>query len=145
MERISMSKEEIKRYKVISQVLEKKIPQRRAAELLNLSLSRVKALCARVRKFGAQGVVHGNAGRKPSHAIREEVRVEMIDLYHSKYRGFNFSHFQEKLAENHQIVVSVPTVHRTLTSSGVISPRKHRKRKHHYRRTLKRERESGSK
>ncbi len=132
-----MSKEEIKRHKVISQVLEKKISQKRAAELLNLSLSRIKVLCSQVRKFGEKGVVHGNAGRKPSHAITDELRVEIINLYHSKYKEFNFTHFQEKLEEIHKIVVSVPTVYRILTSSGLISPRKHRKRKHHYRRSPK--------
>jgi hypothetical protein len=64
-----MSKREAKRLTVIEQVLEKQITQKRAAELLGLSVPRIKVLCRAVRNQGAQGVVHGNVGRAPAHTV----------------------------------------------------------------------------
>lgn len=134
MKRTLMSKEEIKRFRIISQVLGKSITQKRAAELLNLSISRVKVLCSKVREEGEKAVVHGNVGRKPSHTIEEKLKLEINNLYRLKYSEFNFSHFQEKLAEKHNIFVSKATVYRVLTNNCIKSPKKHRKKKRHHRR-----------
>ncbi len=129
-----MSKKELKRFKVLSLVLEKRITQKRAAELLGLSLSRVKVLCSRLRKEGEKALVHGNLGRKPSHSISDELKAEIIKLYQEIYKDFNFSHFQDMLVDKHKILVSRPTVHRILRGISIESPKTHRTKKHHYRR-----------
>jgi hypothetical protein len=53
-----------------------------------------------------------------------------VELYKDKYKGFNFSHFHEKLAEVEGIVVSRSTVGRVLRCAGYGSPRKRRAPKH---------------
>lgn len=132
-----MSKEEAKRLTVIGQVLEKKVTQKRAAQLLGLSLPRVKVLCRQVRQEGPQAVVHGNAGKTPAHTVPATIREQVAALYRLQYGDFNFSHFAEKLAEKHAIVLSRSTVYRILREDGLSSNRKKRKARRHYRRKPK--------
>ncbi len=129
-----MSKREAKRLTVIEQVLEKQVTQKRAAELLGLSVPRIKVLCRTVRDQGAQAVVHGNVGRTPAHAVSPQVRVQVVALYRQRYMDFNFSHFTEKLMQEHGLILSRPTVHRILREAGLSSSRKKRKAKRHHRR-----------
>ena len=129
-----MSKREAKRLTVIEQVLEKQITQKRAAELLGLSVPRIKVLCRTVRNQGAPAVVHGNVGRAPAHSISAELRARVVALYRQQYADFNFSHFTEKLLCEHSLQLSRPTVHRILKEAGISSSRKKRKAKRHHRR-----------
>ena len=129
-----MSKREAKRLTVIEQVLEKQITQKRAAELLGLSVPRIKVLCRAVRNQGAQAVVHGNVGRAPAHTVSAQVCAYVVDLYRQWYSDFNFSHFTEKLVQEHSLDLSRPTVHRILKEAGISSSRKKRKTKCHHRR-----------
>ena len=133
-----MNKVEAKRLTVIEQVLEKQITQKRAAELLGLSVSRIKVLCRTVRERGAPAVVHGNVGRAPAHSIPLELRARVVALYRQQYADFNFSHFTEKLLCEHRLQLSRPTVHRILKEAGIKSSRKKRKAKRHHRRQPRR-------
>ena len=58
MEVISMTAQETRRFYVIQQVLDKKIRQAKASELLDLSLRHIRRLIKRVRASGASGMVH---------------------------------------------------------------------------------------
>lgn len=132
-----MSKQEAKRLTVIEQVLIKELTQKRAAELLGLSLPRIKTLCRVVREGGAEAIVHGNVGRPPPNTIKAEIREYIVTCYKKHYHDFNFTHFTEKLKEVHQIAVSRPTVYRILHEAGVSSSRTQRRPTRHHRRQPK--------
>ena len=134
MERISMNQREARRLAVLEQVSSKKMSQKRAAELLGLSISRLKALVRDYRENGARAAVHGNVGRAPHNAITVEVKERVVELYRSRYHDFNLSHFHEKLVEEHHLGISRPSVHRILSEYKIASPRKHRRKKRHHRR-----------
>src|SRR5690606_31542309 len=56
-----------------------------------------------------------NRGRKPVHALSEDLRHTIVELYQSKrYKGSNDHHFAELLAEYEGIRVSPSTVRRVL-------------------------------
>lgn len=132
-----MSKQEARRLVVIEQVINKQITQGRAAELLGLSLSRIKVLTKQVRTCGTQAVVHGNVGRSPVNTKAQDIRKLILELYTTTYQGFNFTHFTEKLQEIHHLQVSRPTVYRILTQAGISSCRTLRRPKQHHRRQPK--------
>lgn len=80
-------------------------------------------------------MAHGNRGRRPRHAIEDELRREVIELATALYRDYNHTHLQEMLEEEHNLVLSRRSVTRILTTAGLRSPRKRRARKHRSRRT----------
>ena len=129
-----MNKEEAKRLTVLQSIENKEITQKRGSELLHLSLSRMKVLCKKFREHGSDSVIHGNLGRAPVNTIPVELKEEIVHLYQSTYRGFNVSHFHEKLNEVHGISVSRVSVYRILHKTEIHSPRKHKRVKRHHRR-----------
>ena len=51
-----------------------------AAQLLSLSMRHVKRLRAGYYQGGAEAFRHGNRGRKPVHAVSDDIRHKIIDL-----------------------------------------------------------------
>ncbi|MES1158246.1 MAG: ISNCY family transposase, partial [Haliangium ochraceum] len=105
------------------------------------SLGRSRRQVQRMRKRfagkGAQGLVHGNAGRHPKHRTSAEVREQVVMLRRGKYEGFNDQHFTEKLVEVEGFRLTRETVRRILRQAGIGSPRKRRAPKHRQRRERK--------
>lgn len=104
------------------------------AAALGLSVRQVQRLKKALREEGPVGLAHGNRGSEAAHALPEDVAVKVLELYETKYTGFNFSHFHEKLSELEDIQISRPTVGRVLRRAGHRSPRKRRPAKHRSRR-----------
>lgn len=126
-----MSKKDLTRLYAIKLLIDGKSTIRDAARALNLSERQVKRLKAGVKEYGDAFVIHKNRGKKPAHTTPDWVKEQIIALAKDKYRGANFTHLTELLAENEGIVVSQATVARILTSAGIKSPRKHRAPKPH--------------
>jgi transposase len=109
-----------------------------AAEILDLSERQVKRLKKGVKEYSEAFVIHKNRGRKPKHALSDEVKNLVVSLKNSeKYSKANFSHFQELLEEFEVISLSKSSVYRILVTNGLTSPKKHSKVKHHHRRKRK--------
>ncbi len=133
-----MSKEEAKRLAVLKQLSKKDMSQKRAAELLGLSIPRIKSLLKDYRDNGIKAAVHGNVGRTPHNAITPKIKERVVDLYRSRYHDFNLTHFCEKLGEEHNLDISRASVYRILGEYKIASPRKHKRKKHHHRRDPRR-------
>jgi len=133
-EEVILNKKEQKRLMVLNRLEKGDLHTGEAAQLLFLSVRQVKRLKARYLESGAEGLAHGNRGRKPVHALSNDLRHRVVDLVQLKYAGFNQQHYTEKLAENEGISVSRSTVRRILSGAGIHSPRKRRLPKHRKRR-----------
>jgi len=48
-------------------------------------------------------MAHGNWSRKSKHAIPEEVKDQVAELYHTKYHGSENYHFAELLEERESL------------------------------------------
>jgi len=79
-----MTPMEMTRLRVINQIIDRVISIREAAELLNLSERQVMRLKKGVKEQGPGFIIHKNRGRKPSHAISEELRDTIVKLKKSK-------------------------------------------------------------
>jgi len=133
-----MTQDERNKLYVARCLIDGKMSISEAAEVLDLSERQVKRIKKGVKENGEAFVIHKNRGRKPAHALSDEVKNAVINLKKSeKYSKANFSHFQELLEEYESISLSKPSVYRILVSNGLTSPKKHSKVKHHKRRKRK--------
>lgn len=120
-----MSQKELQRYHVMSKVLEGRMTTLDAAESLNLSTRQVFRLKAKVVASGPEGVIHGNRGRVPVTAKPERLKKKIRDLYQKVYKGFNITHFTEKLNEIEEIEISRETVRKHLREHNLIGEMRH--------------------
>ena len=127
-----MNLKEQQRVMVLNRVERVGLTGKEAAALVGLSLRQVRRLLAAYRKEGIAAIAHGNRGRKPAHAIAEEVKVK--ELAEGVYRGVNHTHLTELLAEREGLVVSRSTVQLILATAGLKSPPRRGPPKHRIRR-----------
>ena len=104
------------------------------AMALGLSVRQVQRLKKALREEGPAGLAHGNRGTEAAHALCQEVSARIVGLYEGKYKGFNFSHFHEKLVDVEKVEVCRSTVGRVLKAAGYGSPKKRRATRHRSRR-----------
>jgi len=62
-----------------------------------------------------KGLVHGNKGKPSVRRIDDEVKEAIKNFYQEQYRGFNISHFTEKLKEKEGINISREKGERDIT------------------------------
>lgn len=121
------------RYGVIKGLLEGRMTNTEASRCLGLSCRQIQRIKKRVQTEGAEGVIHGNKGRRPSGSFPDVLRKKVIELAQNKYRKFNFSHLSEWLAEKESIAVSRETLRKWLRSEGLGKKlkkiKKHRQRR----------------
>ena len=132
-----MSQRQWKRLEAVERLRRGELSTGQAAQVLGLSERQVRRVRRAVEKRGAQGVIHGNTGRSPSHRVARRVRERIVKLRSTKYDKFNDQHFTEKLCEVEGIQISRSSVRRMLRAAGIGSPRKRRARQHRHRRERK--------
>ncbi|MCX7904887.1 MAG: ISNCY family transposase [Caloramator sp.] len=133
-----MSQKQINRYVVIQKSLEGLITVKEAAMVLGLSERQIIRLRKGVMQNGVSALIHKNKGRKPSHAVSDELKEKIISLKLSDtYKDANFKHFMELLEKFHNIKLSYSAIYNILNSSGIKSPKKRRRFKLHTRRKRK--------
>lgn len=132
-----MSQAELKRVLVLQRVLDGRMSIQEASLVLGLSERHIKRLKAKLRLHGPGALAHGNRGRKPAHAIPDDLRAQVLHLAQTRYGGCNYTFLSELLAEREGILLSPSSVRRILQAAGIPSPRKHRPPKLHRRRPRK--------
>ncbi|HYM91247.1 MAG TPA: ISNCY family transposase [bacterium] len=133
-ETIALTQVEQRRAIVLTQLGEHRIDAAHAAALLDLSVRHCRRLLAAFRRRGPAALAHGNRGRPASNRVPRALERRIVRLARTRYVGFNHQHLTEKLAEDHAIVLSRPTVHRILLAAGLPSPHPRRRRRFRRRR-----------
>lgn len=131
---ITMTAKEQRRAWVLARVLKHELTMVEAAGTLGLSERQVWRLRAAFERDGPAGLVHGNRDRPSGRRLPADLRARIVELRRTTYGAVNDTHFAELLAEREGIVVSRPTVRRTLRAAGIASPRRHRPPRHRSRR-----------
>lgn len=134
---VTLSQSELKKLFVLQRVVDGHLSISEAALVLGLSVRHIKRLKKQLLEHGPAGLAHGNRGRKPAHAIQDDVRQKVLQLAQTKYRGCNYTFLSELLSEFEGISLSPSSVRRILQAAGIPSPRKHRPPKPHPRRKRK--------
>jgi len=116
---IKMSLKELKRLKVIQEVIDRHITQKLAASMLLLSERQVRRLVRGVREEGGRGIIHKARGRASNRRKPEKVLKKVLKVYERKYRGFGPTLASEKLMEIDGIKISNETLRKWLIEAGL--------------------------
>jgi hypothetical protein len=132
VERISMSGKDLKRFRVIQDLLKNKITQVEAAEELGLSTRQVRRIFQEYKAVGIKSLAHGLTGKRSNRALSPLLYDEIKALWENQYRdaGFNMSHFTDKVREVHNLSIGRETIRRLLRAENMYSRKKKRGRKH---------------
>lgn len=133
--KLNMFEEE--KYQVIKKVRNDQFSKERAEVELNLSRRQVNRLLKAYKEKGKAAFLHSNSQRKPVTTIPIDIKENIVELYQTKYKSFNVTHFTEKLNEDEKINISYTTVRRLLFEKHLLSPRAQRKTKRAKREELK--------
>lgn len=134
METITLTKKELRRYVAIQHWASGNTTGYKVAATLGLSYRQVIRLKQKLVKEGAEGIIHGNRGRKPAHTLPEATRKTIVELMTGEYHNANDSHFSDLLAEHEEIYVSPSTIRRIRQGENIPpkkmrnSPKAHRSR-----------------
>jgi transposase len=126
----------LKIQEVILRAQRGEIKWKQAASMLGLSPRTLRRWHKRYLEFGQQGLVDQRGCRPSPKAATQEERNTVLDLYATKYQGFNVRHFHEIAQREHGMTRSYSFVKSVLQESGFVKKRKARGR-HHKRREPK--------
>src|SRR3990170_8142133 len=136
---IMVSQRELKRLHIIQKVLNEKLSQVEAGEILLLSDRQIRRIVSKIRQEGDKGIRHGLRGKPSSRMLPKKVKEKAIKFYREKYKGFGPTLASEKLLELEGIKISKETLRNWLIETGdwekVRKSRTHRQwreRKHYF-------------
>ena len=124
---LKMSNTELNRLSVIQKVAEKRLRQKEAGALLQLSTRQIKRLLKNYRAHKAAGLVSKRRGRPSNHQLSPEVKQQALDLLQSNYQGFGPTLACEKLQEREHLMLSVESVRQLMIAEGLWKPHKLKK------------------
>jgi transposase len=100
---LEMSVKELNRLGVMQRLTEKRMSQKEAGRILNVSRRQIKRLLKAYRKKGAAGLISKHRGRKGNNRLSEEVKRRALNLLKTKYKGFGPTLAHEKLVEREKL------------------------------------------
>lgn len=123
---------ELRKWRLIEDVINKNKSQEEVSEELELSVRQVRRLVRKAKLEGVKGVIHGLKGKPGNHVLPETVKSQVLAIWESKYRSarLNFSHFTEKLNEVEGVKIGRESVRRLLRAKGVADRVVKKGRKH---------------
>jgi transposase len=130
--RTQVSGMELRRYRVIVDLMDRRLSQDEAASALGLSTRQVRRLVDRVGKMGLDGVVHGLVGKPSNHRVAPELEQRVIELWEAKYKAAdpNFTHLTQMLNEREGLEISKEKIRTLLRSKGLVQRKPKKGRKH---------------
>jgi len=124
---LPMSNREITRLEAMQRIKDKRLTQKEAARILNLSVRQIKRLYRAYKAQGARGLVSRRRGKPSNNQLDAEIVQEVTDLIYKHYCDFGPTLAHEKLTEKHALQISRESVRRIMIAEGLWKP-KHAKR-----------------
>jgi transposase len=127
---LQMSKQELRRVEVLTEVLAGRRTTESAAGELGVSLRQAQRLAVRYRDGGGGALIHKSRGRSASNKLNAGVRELVLELIRQNYHDFGPTFAAEMLQERHGIEVSRETLRKWMVEAGVWLSRKQRRSFH---------------
>jgi Helix-turn-helix domain len=130
-ELVSMSRKEIDRLDVIRRVVERRLTQVKAAQLMGLGPRQVGRLCAAYERHGPAGLVSQQRGKASNRRLPEALQARALDLVRERYADFGPTLAREKLRELHDVDVARETLRKWMAGAGIWLTRDKRRARAH--------------
>lgn len=128
---VTMSKDQLKVYRLALKVIDGQLKVRDFALLTGLSERQAYRRLARIREMDYIGALHGNTGITPANKISSKLETTVVELLKTKYQGFNLTHFRELVLEDEKIEIKKTTLEKIAQRHGLEKyPRRGNKRVH---------------
>ncbi|GFP27970.1 ISNCY family transposase [Candidatus Hakubella thermalkaliphila] len=134
-QKVWVTMKDIQRYKVLKDVLDKRLKGIEAAQLLNLTPIHISRLKTRLLKRGFEALLRRTPPSPPNKRINDSLTKEILKLLQDFYYDFNILHFKDKLGENHDLQLSYESLRQILIKAGEPNPKK-KKKVHRQRRRM---------
>ncbi len=121
---LTMSNQEITRLETMQRIKDKRLTQKEAARMLDLSVRQIKRLCRAYKARGAKGLVSARRGKPSNHCMNEQVQQQALDLLKEKYGDFGPTLAHEKLSEVHGVAMSRESVRKLMIEEGMWKPKR---------------------
>ena len=128
---ITMSRKELRRLPVIHKVMEKRLTQIKAAEMLDLSDRQIRRIVDRIRTDGDPAIAHGNRGKESPFKFPAQYIDKIMGIVEKRYYDFGPTFAAEKLLECEKIKISKEKLRQLMISHDTAYPRKKKKGKIH--------------
>ena len=120
---LTMSNREITRLEAMSRIKDKRLAQKEAARMLNLSVRQVKRLYRAYKAHGAKGLISARRGKPSNHRLEAGVEQQVLDLLKEKYEDFGPTLAHEKLSEVPARGTSRESVRKLMIVEGLWKPK----------------------
>ncbi len=127
---LEMSTKELDRYSILQRVLSKELTQKLAGKLLRITDRQVRNLLKRIIREGPGGIVSKQRNKPSNRRLSDDLKHKALALVREQYEDFGPTLAQEKLAEYHELTVSVETLRTWMIETQLWIPRKKRKNVH---------------
>lgn len=135
MQKLLVTMKDIQRYKVLKDVLDKKLKGTEAAALLSLTPVHISRLKSRLTSGGFESILRKPPPAPPNSKISKSDISKIIKLRKELYYDFNVRHFMDKLHEEHKLPYCYESIRRLLIKNNLHSPKK-KKKVHRMRRRM---------
>lgn len=122
-ELLTMSKRELTRLEIMQRIKEKRLTQKEAARMLEISIRQVKRLWKVYQRQGAQGLVSKRRGKPSNNRLDAGIAQQALDLLKDLYSDFGPTLAHEKLTEVHHLKLSRESVRRIMIEEGMWKPK----------------------
>lgn len=116
---IVMSAKEIRRLGVIHKILERRLTQVEASEILDLTARQVKRIVKRIRREGDKGLMHKSRGRPSNRRYPVDLKEQVLEYYKKGHHDFGPTLANEKFKEISDIEISAQTFRNWLIEAGL--------------------------
>jgi len=126
-QKLLVTMKDVKSYKILKELIDKKLTGSEASELLGISYVHVSRLKKKFSEGGFEAILRHPPSFAPNKKITKHTIVQILKLRNKIYYDFNIMHFKEKLEEQHHIQVSYETLRQILIHHKIHKPKKKKK------------------
>jgi len=116
---VQMSKQDLKRIEVLTEVLAGRRTAGSAAAVLDLSVRQAQRLLARYQDGGGAALIHRSRGRPAANRLGAGVQEYVLELVRQHFRDFGPTLAAEALLERHGVEVSRETLRKWMVGDGL--------------------------
>ena len=130
---LTMSNKELERYRVLNLVLENKLSQVKAGELLNITDRQIRNLLRVLNRDGPKGLISKKRSYPSNRCIDSTKKLNIMKIVSDRYPDFSPTFAAEKLEENHSIKISHETLRQWMIEVHLWIPKQKARKKHQLR------------
>jgi hypothetical protein len=129
-ELLEMTKKELERIKILSQLKGKKITQITATKILKISDRQIRNLLAEIKIHGDKAIISKKRGKLRNHCIPKKVKEDALKLVNEHYPDFSPKLANEFLKSQHNINISNETLRKWMIEIHLWIPHTQQKNMH---------------